>query len=360
MLSLTRNLLLILFCVSCLLFIAVPAQKNLTEKNINNKFNKFNSVLLFVLVVLLIIAAVFRPSTMADYGSYVRLFDGRDQIDRIEPAFKLLVSVINLINGDFYLLFLIFALISIPLRIFLLNKYSPLVWGSVIVYLSNIYILHDLIQIRAAVASALLILLVYYSYKRNLKSFIITLIISFCFHYSSIVFVVVWFLSDKKNPSRYYILLLFSYLMYFAQYSFSYLIPFIPISTISDLLTTYSARDSYENNAFNLIQLGRIVLAFLFFHSINNEQDNYPWFVYFLKTYIIGLCFLPLFSSLSGVALRLMELLVSCEAIVLPIGFLITFKKPMIYKFAVLVYSIFMFIIYFNAANYWHYDWIMY
>ena len=311
------------------------------------------------MVGLLVFAAVVKPPTMADYSSYVRLFQGIDQNERMEPAFGLIVKFLHIIDGNnYYLLFLAFALISIPLRVFLYNRFSPLIWGTIIVYLSHIYILHDLIQIRAAVASTLLILLIFFSYKRNLTLFLITYFISLCFHYSSIAFIIIWFISPSNNPKKYFIFVLFSYLLFFLQYSFSSLISYIPISAISDLLSVYAGRESYEYNVFNLIQLGRIAVAFFFFLNISKKQNVYPWYIYFLKVYIIGLCFLPMFSSMPGVALRMMELFVSCEPIVIPIGFLISFKENFISKTAILAYAALFFYIYYNASNYWEVDWL--
>lgn len=357
MLVSTKGVLLALFCVSCLLFIVAPVRNTRNGRILNNKLAVLNSILLLITVALLVFASYIKPPSMADYSSYINLFQGTDQRDSIEPAFRLIVRIIKLIDDNYLLLFLFFALISIPLRVFLFNRFSPVVWGSIIVYLSLFYILHDLIQIRAAVASTLLILLVYFSYKRSLKYFIIVYLISFCFHYSAIVFILVWFISPNNNPRMYFFLLLLSYLVYFAHYSLSSFISYIPISSISSLLTSYAGRDSYENNVFNLIQIGRIALAFFFFHNINNERNKYPWFIYFLKVYILGLCFLPLFSSLSGVALRMQELFISCEPIVVPIGFLISFKKDVVSKFAILAYAVVFFYIYYNTTNYWDFDW---
>ena len=356
---LTKEILLILFCVSCVLFIASPIRQTNLDTIKRDKILSLSNLLPIILVGLLVFAAVVKPPTMADYTSYVRLFRGEDENERMEPAFTLIVSLLNIIDSkNYYLMFFTFALLSISLRVFLFKKMSPLFWGSIIVYLSNIYILHDLIQIRAAVASALLILLVYFSYKRKLPFFLITYLLSVCFHYSAILFIVVWFISPANKPNRYLLLLLVSYMVYFAQVSLSFLIPYMPISSISNLLTGYAGRDSFENNVFNLIQLGRIAVAFFFFYSIKSKKINYPWFIYFLKVYILGLCFFPLFSSLSGVSLRLMELFVSCEPIVIPIGFLITLKKEVFYKIAVLAYAVLFFYIYYNASNYWEIDWM--
>lgn len=358
MLLITKQILFILFCVSCVLFVFMPVRVTHTDTIKGGKIFGFNNIVLFVMVGLLVFAAVVKPPTMADYSSYVRLFQGVDQNERMEPAFGIIVKLLNIVDGNnYYLMFIVFALISIPLRVFLYNKFSPLIWGTIMVYLSNYYILHDLIQIRAAVASALLILLVYFSYKRKLGLFIITYLVSLSFHYSSIVFIVIWFISTTNNLRKYFLFLLFSYLLYFAQYSMSSLLSYIPISSISSLLSGYAGRESYENNVFNLIQIVRIALAFFFFYNLNSKQNVYPWYVCFLKVYIVGLCFLPLFSSLSGVALRMMELFVSCEPIVISVGFLISFKKKLFCKAAILAYAVLFFNIYYNATNYWDVDW---
>lgn len=335
----------------------MPARVSSSGVNERTVSVRFYNFLLFLLVGLLVYAAVLKPQTMADYGSYVRLFQGISQNERMEPAFSLIVWSLNFVDGNnYYLLFFVFALISIPLRVYLLNKFSPVFWGSIIVYLSNWYILHDLIQIRAGVASALLIIIVYFSYKRNLKFFLLFYFLSICFHYSAILFGLIWFVSRKYNPKNFFLLLMFSYLIYFVKFSWVPLIQYIPFFSISSLLTQYAGREAYGNNPFNLIQLGRIALAIFFFLNIRKERNRYPWYIFFLKVYVLGLCFLPLFSSLSGVALRTMELFVSCEPIVIPIGFLISLKNKLLTNLSIISYSIVLFYIFYNTPNYWNVD----
>ena len=55
------------------------------------------------------------------------------------------------------------------------------------VYISNIFVLHDMIQIRAAVASGMLLLAVFYKVRSQFIPFIVTTIIAFLFHYSAIL-----------------------------------------------------------------------------------------------------------------------------------------------------------------------------
>lgn len=358
MILLTKDILLILFCFSSIMLILSPVTLNKTESLSTGFFNKYNRYLLFVVTALLIFAAVVKPPTMADYSSYVRLFQGLDQNERMEPAFTFIVKIIERFWGDYFILFLVFSLISITIRVYSLYKYSPVVWGSIVVYLSNIYILHDLIQIRAAVASALLYLVVYFSYKRKLWLFVITVIVSLSFHYSSIIYILIWFISHNNNPQKYILLVALSYFLHLVHLNLGSLISYIPFISISSLLTSYAGREGDGINVFNLIQLSRLVLAFLFFFNLRKIQKEKNWYVLFLKIYIIGLCFLPLFSSIPGASLRLMELFVSCETIVIPMGFLLLFRNNNYSKIAILAYSIFIFNIYFNAINYWDYDWL--
>ena len=318
------------------------------------KKTKWQMITVYLYAFLLVIIATLRPDHMADYSNYYEAIVNADSFDagRFEPAFK----VIRLLSFNIPLVvFFYYACISVFLRTAQIIKMSPLIWGSMLIYTANIFILHDMIQIRAAVSSALLLMALPYLHERNFKKFALVSIIAIMFHYSSIVFFLLWFIKPNTGQKYLYIgLLVLSYMMAVLGITVTQVISYIPFRPIQMLYYSYSLKVDDFVNVFNTLQLGRCALCVFLWFWVDRIQEKYTMFALLLKIYTVALCTLPLFSDIAAIAVRFNQLLLVVEMVLVPAGFYFMFKQKMVAKCVTALYALLLFFFTITNNQYWN------
>ena len=106
-------------------------------------YNQRWLVVLFTLVVTLLVA--FRPEGFdKDYYSYVAYLyhpEKRTMV-LVEPSFYT-ISSIALFFKSHRLLFVVYAFLAIPLKVYSIRKISPLFYLSLLIWFSHLFILQD-------------------------------------------------------------------------------------------------------------------------------------------------------------------------------------------------------------------------
>ena len=121
---------------------------------------KLSYALLVVLGVLLFVLAGFRKgSQFPDYSSYLILYEDIKSGDVIvELSFLYIAKLVHFIFNNVLFLFLIYALIGVSLKLKSIRQLTDLWLLSLVVYASNFFILHEMIQIRVGVYAGFLLL----------------------------------------------------------------------------------------------------------------------------------------------------------------------------------------------------------
>lgn len=286
------------------------------KKNVGNKF-----FFLFSYIYLFIIA-IIRPDTMLDYQDYMNSF--MEESPRMEPSFQFITYWIKKYGGDFIFLLAIYALIGIGLKLYVIKTYSILCGLSMLVYLSNYYLLHDLIQIRVSISAALFLMSLKYIVERRIYSFILLIIIATLFHFSSIILVLVYFINPYKiNRVKAFFIMIVCYGLAICKLGIPFWISNVHIDVIQ------VAFNSYQNimlegrmevlNIFNAVQLLRISIAVILLYKIDCLKSNIPMFALLIKIYVISISIYALFSEMPVIAVRLSELLGVVEILLIPI-----------------------------------------
>ena len=121
-------------------------------------FSRIDQLLLGGLGFLLILSCAFKSvEEVADAEGYVEGFYATSVNERIEPLSTLFFNISKQIFDTPVGMFFFFALVAISIRVLGIIKNAAFIWASVAIYLSQIFILHDFIQIRASIASAILL-----------------------------------------------------------------------------------------------------------------------------------------------------------------------------------------------------------
>lgn len=273
--------------------------------------------LAFISVVLALIAA-FRPANMPDWISYWLFWNDLDG-ERFEFGFTFLADILKKFSSNFNLFLFCCAALSISLKIFAIYRMTPFVWGSLVVYLGQIFILQDMIQIRCGIASSFFLLAIYSKVNKSLSKFLIFSSLAFLFHYSAIIVFPLWFLSSNHLNKKLYIgLIICSYLLGSSLLIFN-LIPYIPIVGIQELWSMYEHTMGTEDvNIWNIVQLIRIFVCFWIIFFIDKIYMHNKYVIVLLKIYVISVITFVVFAGVPTVAQRLSEFFQVVEFLLIP------------------------------------------
>lgn len=303
------------------------------NNNIDNRL-----ICLFLLISMCLIS-IFRPDTMLDYQDYKEAFD--IEHSRMEPTFILITTLIKAYSGDFILLVAFYAILGISLKLWIIKKCSVSFSLSILIYLSNFFLLHDMIQMRVSVSGALFLISLYYNNigKKYISIFLI--LISILFHYSAILLVFIFFLNREKINKKLYVSLIpLCYCLALLHIGIPFIIRNLGISYIQVIFEAYEnniyVRDS-SLNIFNVVQLLKIVLATILLLKINMLKHIYPMSVILVKVYIISISFYALFSEMPVIAVRVSELIGVVEILLIPCLIYLFRPRKIGYSFVILI-----------------------
>lgn len=183
-------------------------------------------------LIMIILPATKDINVVTDAASYEDLFDNNDNplIELItEPTYIYISRLIIVCGGTFAMIFLVYALITVPIKLTMLNKLTPFVFSAMLIYIPVYYELHELVQIRAGAAGAFLLCSVYFYANKRYIPCILVLIIAVSFHYSSMIFIPLYCLGnrDLSVVSRWMFasIVPIGFLMYFLRLDLFMLIP---------------------------------------------------------------------------------------------------------------------------------------
>ena len=285
---------------------------------VDNREQRIKKVFPFLCLVWLALSliAAFRPENMADRVNYVNFWNGWGS-ERFEIGFATITDALRAITTNEYCFLFVFASLSIWLKIKAICRMSPLIWASLLIYIGNIFILHDMIQMRCAIASGLLLHAVYYLGNRDTKRFLITFGIAFLFHYSSLIILPLWFLNPQRSYKYFYIgLIVFAYIVGGILPVANWM-QYLPITGLQNLWAMYENMDG-DVNIFNAVQLGRTAICVFLFLFIDRIRACNKYAVLMVKIYAISIAVLVLFSSVQVIAFRVSELYQVVEIVLIP------------------------------------------
>lgn len=170
-------------------------------------------VLTAVAIVMIVVAAT-KPDTSSDYAHYFRMFQDYDSPKTeltTEPTYIMLSKFLHTVRGSFDVLLWIYALLSIPLKMYAFKRLSSydILFAGLPIYYAFFFQLHDCEQIRLAAAMAFaMAAYVCRVEKRFWLSWVLLWLIATSFHYTTFVTIAPLVLYRSKPFSVKYRILL--------------------------------------------------------------------------------------------------------------------------------------------------------
>ncbi|SHF44816.1 EpsG family protein [Bacteroides faecichinchillae] len=317
---------------------------------------KYNLFFYYLIAIFLIFTSVVFCSDSPDYEGY--LFNYAEIVKNNESFSEISFIGISKITywmfNDICFLFFIYAIIGVTLKFIAIRQLTNFWFLSIVVYLSCFFMLHEMIQIRAGVATGLLLLCIKPLYERKWKLFILLGICACCFHYSALVIFPLWFLKGNRiNKIVWCFPLLFAYSFYLMHLTPMFFLNSLSAITMNnerldgyifDLQNADNASVSVFNNA-QLIRCG--VYLFLLFKSDLIARFN-PYIYLLLKIYVIGLSTLVFFASVPVIAFRMSEFFQTVEIILYPLICYAFVNSRIRQLIPICISTIFLFVFYFK------------
>ena len=150
--------------------------------------------------VVLVLTAGFRPSdSVPDHIVYEEMYasivPGNEINYMLEPTFSVIAFAADRIVGHPVFLFVVYALLGVWLRMTAIRQLSDLWFLSLLLYFATFFLQHEMVQMRAGVATGFILMSIRPLYERRSLRFLGMIICATLFHYSALVFLPVWFLS---------------------------------------------------------------------------------------------------------------------------------------------------------------------
>lgn len=175
-----------------------------------------NNIYLLMAFSPLIIFQIFKdPYSLPDLPFYIMGFEGVENMSikeilnsgayinqlKAEPTWFIFNKFIHVFSNNIIILFAIVGLFTLLGYFRLIKKYSPYLFLSIILYFVGPFY-QSLYVIRQHLAIAIFYFSLQYIIKGNLKAFLITICIGFCFHQSIIAVIPVYFLYQISNNKK--------------------------------------------------------------------------------------------------------------------------------------------------------------
>ena len=286
------------------------------------------SWLLFLVGMVLTFYVAFRPAGLdKDYMSYLGYFYNPTGIvaKMTEPTFKLINGLARLCQAPL-LLFVIYAFISVPLKINAIKRLSPYWYLSMLVWFTHLFLIQEMTQIRVAVASGMFLFAIPYIADGRKWMSLLCITLSILFHYSALALLPILFLGNK-DLSRIFRLLLFvvPVAMYVFPFAGMDMIKLIPFPFLQQKIQMYEDLMIYKGgiwadiNIFNIMALVRLFTYYMLLLKYDYLKDKYPYMPILLKIFCYSISLYVGLSFLPPLAMRLQELIAIIDCIMLPL-----------------------------------------
>lgn len=276
--------------------------------------------------IILFLISAFRPVGIdCDSETYVGMYDGV-RLVLAEYSFVLISDFAYYVFHDYRIIFVVYAFLGVFIKYFALKRLTPLYFMSLLMYMSNFYILHDFTQIRAGVASALFLFALKYMSDGKRLSALLYMLMAVFFHYSSLAYLPLIVLSNRSLSKFYRWLLAVSvplaYVIYFMGIN---LITAIPIPFVGDKLELYQQLQDAGDmavehvNVFNLVFIVKIMIYYVLLWKYSVIREKTPIISILLKIYALSIVSFVVLTPLPVLSFRVSELYGIVEIILFPL-----------------------------------------
>lgn len=238
--------------------------------------------LLFLLVGSLLVLFAGLRDIGFDFESYRNIFDVVDwnnyEAMSIDTGFVLYITLLRNYGISFQFFVFSVALVSIALKFLFIEKYSPYIFISVLIYFCVNFIISDMGQLRHGLSMAIVLWGFDDIFREKKWGFYSKVIIAYFFHASAVLVLPAYLFVKYFKVSWQSVVLVFVLFIGFVFYdirdSFTVLMSYVPIPIIANKMTLYINSEEYgEQVGFGSTMILRIfviaLMAYYYKKGIN-------------------------------------------------------------------------------------------
>lgn len=208
------------------------------------KENKLGKSMYFISFLIVVVFAAIRKNVSADYSNYIGNFINigiNGQSARIEPGYWLLNRIIGIFTHNLNLIIIITSVITFSFIFYTIKEYS--VAPAVSVFF--LFVLRDYEMLICLIRQGIALAIVAYSFKflieGKLFKYFILILIATSFHYSALIFFLLYRVINKKlGNSDVSIYIFLGIFIFLARYGIDFFGNFINSSYYASLISLIS------------------------------------------------------------------------------------------------------------------------
>ncbi|MFV0306038.1 MAG: EpsG family protein [Moheibacter sp.] len=252
----------------------------------------------YTIVGLMMLTAGLAYGISPDWVAYWNAFEGAAQTSLgelkdlskaldMEYGYLLLNKLISSVGLGYGAFTLLIAVIALWLKTTTIYKYGGYVFMALLIYYVPTYFFEEQIHVRQGMANAITIFSIRYIINRDLRRFLICLVVAFYFHKSAVAFLLAyWIVKIKFNNVTIIVLVGLAVVANAIGLSTQIdgIMQFMPFG-VAETYNDYADAVT-ENSILGDIVKVLIVIAILMFNNIVEKKDElYP---YFRNIYVFG------------------------------------------------------------------------
>lgn len=277
--------------------------------------NRSNKVVFLIVALFIGILSGTRVETLGGYDTsvYKLMYENvRGYTDFVNPehfllqtterGYILLMAFIKSLGFNFNYFLLILGLFSGAVLFFVFTKYTKYAFVVLAIFLSKGYLYYFFTAQRQVIAMCICWLAITFVIKKKFIPFIILVILASLFHYSAIVFLVVYFIDRIKLNNKHVITLIIVAILtgvfklgIMLGSALSNILPFG-----GEKLSGYVTGNDGGINVLNFIEL--IPILFLVLSNRNDITNRTPYYNLFFNIYLLYILITFAFYDFSFIA----------------------------------------------------------
>lgn len=193
--------------VSLVLLFITCASLSFVEDRLTDRDKKIIYMLLGIVMIL--IAGLREVGSTPDTETYEEMFYSKEDSMILlvtEPSFRQISAFLHSLSLGVNALFLVYAIISIPIHLTALWRISRIPFLTLTIYISYYYMMHDMVQMRCGVAAGLFLWAIYFYVEKKKLYTLFFILLGIYFHYSAAAGLVIFLLGNGFPKWQRYIL----------------------------------------------------------------------------------------------------------------------------------------------------------
>lgn len=306
---------------------------------------------------MLLLYVAFRPIGIDnDSSTYVAYMEENGQdamLDMIEPSFLLLAGFTKIL-GDVRVLFVIYALLAIPLKVYSLTRLTNLWFLTLLIWVSHYFLIQDVTQIRVAVSTAIFLYALKCLTDGERWKYVGCIAVAVFFHFSALLLLPFVFLKSDRFSVAYRVVLSALPMLFYVLYLRGVdILTYLPIPMFQEKIEVYeSLRDrgvaGEEINVFNAYALIRMFTYYLLLWKYDLVAEKVPGLAVLMKIMCVSICIYAGLAFLPALAIRGSEICGVVDILLIP--YLVYTVRPYwagkglvaLFGVVLLVYNIFV------------------